>query len=330
MKATYIQYTLVSTLLLLLLSACQNEIDYKGGVSNPRLVMNALLNADTLVNKLFLNLSGNQGTPEVKDALVHLYVNDELKETLPYIRRELNDPTGYYLITTPFAEEDKVRIEATSSDGVHRVYAEVVVPQRIDIQRIDTATITQLESYSNNSEVIRLKIALNDRVNEKNYYQLGIKQNYITRGSSYWEEKDTIFTRSEIAFESSFDMALSDGKPISEAEIENGLFPTVRNQYGIFDDTYFKDKSYTLTVYTTIFEDYYPYVEILKSETLAYDVSLKCITKEQYYYLRAMNILDSDGFDPIMSQPVQMPSNVIGGLGFVGMQASTTQTETIR
>lgn len=330
MKATYIQYTLVSTFLLLLLSACQNEIDYKGGAHNPRLVMNALLNADTLVNKLFLNLSGNQGTPEVKDALIHLYVNDELKETLPYIRRGFNDRTGYYLITTAFAEKDKVRIEATSSDGVHRVHAEVVVPQRIDIQRIDTATVTQLDSYSNNTEVIRLKITLNDRVNEQNYYQLGVKQNYITRGRSYKEEKDTIFTRSESAFESSFDMALSDGKPMSEAEIENGLFPTVRNQYGIFDDTYFKDKSYTLTVYTTIFEDYYPYVEILKSETLAYDVSLKCITKEQYYYLRAMNILDSDGFDPIMNQPVQLPSNVTGGLGFVGMQASTTQTETIR
>ncbi len=330
MKATYIQYTLVSTFLLLLLSACQNEIDYKGGVSNPRLVMNALLNADTLENKLFLNLSGNQGTPEVKDALVHLYVNEELKETLPYIRRGVNDRSGYYLISTPFAEADQVRIEATSSDGVHRVYAEVVVPQRIDIQRIDTATVTQFDSYLNNTEVIRLKITLNDRVNEQNYYQLGVKQNYITCGRPYKEEKDTIFTRSEIAFESSFDMALTDGKPMSEAEIENGLFPTAHNQYGIFDDTYFKDKSYTLTVYTTIFEDYYPYVEILKSETLAYDVSLKCITKEQYYYLRAMNILDSDGFDPIMSQPIQMPSNVIGGLGFVGMQASTTQTETIR
>ena len=330
MKATYIQYTLVSTFLFLLLSACQNEIDYKGGVSNPRLVMNALLNADTLENKLFLNLSGNQGTPEVKDALVHLYVNNELKETLPYIRRGDNDRTGYYLISTPFAEEDKVRIEATSSDGVHRVYAEVVVPQRIDIQRIDTATVTQLNSYLNNSEIIRLKITLNDRVNEQNYYQLGVKQNYITCGRFYKEEENTIFTRTEIAFESSFDMALSDGKPMSEAEIENGIFPTVRNQYGIFDDTYFKDKSYTLTVYTTIFENYYPYVEILKSETLAYDVSLKCITKEQYYYLRAMNILDSDSFDPIMNQPVQLPSNVTGGLGFVGMQASTTQTETIR
>ena len=323
------QYTLLAMLFLLLFSACENEIDYKGSAPKPRLIMNALLSADTIHNKVYLNLSGNQGTPDIKDAVVEFYLNDVLKETLDYIpyNTEPYNTRGYYLVTTPFTEDDNIRIEATSSDGALKVYAEVVVPRRVFIQKIDS--IYTPKANSNNPDgregTMNLKIALNDSPGVKNYYRLEVKKNYITHGFLYWEECDTIQCRSDYGFQSKSDMALNDGKPNSD--ISDGLASYIPNIYGAFDDSYFKDKSYTLNI-DVFFDDSdsnYSFVDEVKYKCLEFVVSLQNITEAQYHYLRVMNLLDSDDYDPSMSQPVQIPSNVIGGLGFVGVGIGDSQ-----
>ena len=328
MKTIKKQYVLLLTLFLTLFFACTNEIDYKGSAPAPRFIMNALLSADTADNKLYLNLSGNQGTPEVKNAIVNLYVNDVLKETLTYIPRDVNADyttrTGHYSIKTPFAENDKIRIEATSFDGDMRVHAEVVVPRRVFIQKVDSLFI--LSPNSSDDYILgdmQLKIGLNDFQGETNYYRLEVKRSYITHGFLYWEERDTTLCNSSYGMQGYSDMALTDGKPISDTDMSNGLYPTIYNLYGIFNDSYFKDDSYTLNVKVAISDSEYSYpsVDEVKYTRSELSISVQSITEKQYDYLRIMNILDSDNYDPMMDQPIQIPSNVIGGLGFVGVHA---------
>ena len=332
MKTIKKQYALFLTLSLSLFFACKNEIDYKGSAPAPRLVMNALLSADTADNKLYLNLSGNQGTPEVKDAIVNLYVNDELKETLNYIPRDANadytNRTGHYSIKTPFAESDKIRIEATSSDGDMRVHAEVVVPRRVFIQQVDSVFIPSPNASADyRMGDMQLKIALNDFPGEKNHYRLEVRKSYITHGLLYWEERDTTLYNSSYSIKGYSDIALTDGKPISDTDMSNGLYPTIYNQYGIFNDSYFKDGSYTLNVRVAISDSEYSYpsVDEVKYKRSELNISLQSITEKQYHYLHIMNIFDSDNYDPMMDQPIQIPSNVIGGLGFVGVHAGDSQ-----
>ena len=45
------------------------------------------------------------------------------------------------------------------------------------------------------------------------------------------------------------DIVLTDGQPSTGDDEDNGLFDTAKNIYGVFDDSRFRDTSYTMTVY---------------------------------------------------------------------------------
>ena len=44
-------------------------------------------------------------------------------------------------------------------------------------------------------------------------------------------------------------IVLTDGQPSTGDDEDNGLFDTAKNIYGVFDDSRFRDTSYTMTVY---------------------------------------------------------------------------------
>ena len=43
------------------------------------------------------------------------------------------------------------------------------------------------------------------------------------------------------------------------------------------------------------------------------------LTADYYRYLKALNCLDDDDYDTTLMEPVSLPSNVSGGIGFVGV-----------
>lgn len=47
-------------------------------------------------------------------------------------------------------------------------------------------------------------------------------------------------------------------------------------------------------------------------------IRLLCITQTDYRYMRAMNCLESGNYNETFMEPVIIPQNVVGGLGFVG------------
>ena len=103
---------------------------------------------------------------------------------------------------------------------------------------------------------------------------------------------------------------------------------TVRNVRNVFTDSRFPDGSYTLNVYT-----YYPDFQGWGSDRknhIQVDVVVRLlsITEAQFRYLRAMNCLDSEDYNETFMEPVIVPQNVSGGLGFVG--ASSEQRVTLR
>ena len=48
-------------------------------------------------------------------------------------------------------------------------------------------------------------------------------------------------------------------------------------------------------------------------------VRLLSITEAEYRYLKALNCLDDGDYDNTLMEPISLPCNVIGGLGFVGV-----------
>lgn len=102
------------------------------------------------------------------------------------------------------------------------------------------------------------------------------------------------------------------------------MFDIAKNVYGVFDDSRFKNSPYTMTVYVPryIFQSYdgpYP------SAKVDIIVHLLSITESEYYYLKALNLIDSDAFDDTINDPIKYPSNVHGGTGIVGISTEVSK-----
>ena len=54
-------------------------------------------------------------------------------------------------------------------------------------------------------------------------------------------------------------------------------------------------------------------------------VRLLSITETEYYYLKALNLADSDAYDEKINEPIKYPGNVHGGVGIVGISTETSK-----
>jgi len=119
------------------------------------------------------------------------------------------------------------------------------------------------------------------------------------------------------------DVVLTDGQPTNSDDEDNGMFDTVKNIYGVFDDSRFKNTSYTMTVYNqTNVEGLSKYGTNVKMDII---VRLLSITETEYYYLKALNLADSDAYDETINEPIKYPGNVHGGVGIVGISTETSK-----
>lgn len=54
-------------------------------------------------------------------------------------------------------------------------------------------------------------------------------------------------------------------------------------------------------------------------------IRLLSITETEYYYLKALNLVDSDVYDETINEPIRYPSNVHGGTGMVGISTEVSK-----
>ncbi len=226
-------------------------------------------------------------------------------------------------ISSKFTPGDVVRIDALTDDGQYHAWAEVTVPQRPhEIADIDTVTIPMTKYYYTQN-FLRYKINIKDRSNEDNYYRLIMDKQMTVK--DYNEETGEFVSRTihRYHFISREDIVLTDGQPTNSDDEDNGMFDTVKNIYGVFDDSRFKNTSYTMTVYNQTDIDGFPeYGTNVKMDII---VRLLSITETEYYYLKALNLVDSDAYDETINEPIKYPSNVHGGIGMIGISTETSK-----
>lgn len=317
---------LISFIVLLTIASCVNELPFSIKDNPPKLVMNALINADSLTNTLFLNLTGKESATHVKNAKVEVRVNGKLTETLhPLAPKADNDLQCRFNITGKFAPGDIVRLDALTDDGQHHAWAEVTVPQRPnEIENIDTLTVP-LTQGSYTEDYLRYRITIKDRPNETNYYRIIVDKQTTLWGYNHEEggSEYIYWTKHSYRFIGREDIVLTEGQPTNGDDEDNGMFDTVKNIYGVFDDSRFKNTSYTMKIYnrtnieTSDEPGFFAGMDVI--------IRLLSITETEYYYLKALNLLDSDAYDEIMSEPIKYPSNVHGGTGMIGITTEVSK-----
>lgn len=322
----YMHYLFLLIVTLAIVS-CENELSFSTKDNPPKLVMNALINADSVTNVVYLNLTGKEQVTHILNATLTVHVNGKLTESLRPLPIPPNAvPQCSFTMKGKFTPEDVVRLDAFTDDGQYHAWAEVTIPRRPDnIEEIDTLTVPLTQSgYTRNH--LRHKITIKDLTGEDNYYRLVMDTRVIQTKLNGNKEIIATQTWHNYNFVSREDVVLTDGQPTTGSDEENSMFDTTKNTYGVFNDSRFKNSIYTMTVYvpSELFRGIDPLGPFL-SEQADITVRLLSITETEYYYLRALNLASSDAYDEMLSEPIKYPSNVHGGTGIVGASTETSK-----
>lgn len=320
---------LLSLVLLGGLFSCENEIPFDGTETKPMLTLNCFLITDSAVtaslssSRFFLDNS-NVFKP-VTNATVLLWVNGQPEDTLE------NRLDGSYVSTYRPVAGDKIRITA-SAPGFEKVSAEEDIRPQNSLFEVDTLTeinkVTPISYEVYNPEtqqyemkqvgtiydyLHRFKIRFRDPKGTENFYRLIAK--VTTLYSSGYSSENYLSDFDDIVFGS--DRGNMDGAFDEES--------SEYNYYNIFSDELIDGKDYYLKFEFKqgIYKFTEPGLNDISKRYITID--LQPISKSYYRFLKSLQALDQA--DEFMSEPVQVYTNVNGGVGIVG--AITSQQKVI-
>jgi len=322
-----IRFVLGITALFLMVS-CEKDIEFSGKITEPLLVVNSLATPDTILtvkvteSKFFLS-NGYTYEP-VTDATVKLFVNGVLNQEMVHLAN------GIYESDYMPVSGERLHLEV-SAPGFETVESEVLVPEKTSIISIDT-TISLTDSYpmlngnyygsaSNTTYLYdtvgyyynnEYNITLNfkDPSEEVNYYRLAVMAKKTF--------DDTTIVESYSFFE--FTDIVSGNSAANESSIFD--FQSTSNTYNVFSDELFDGDEYPLKFkvsqsvinYKPGFEGQGYYER--NPEKVELLIDLQSISKSYYLYLKTVSSYSGDG--NFFSEPVQIHSNIDGGIGILG------------
>jgi len=312
----------VSFIVLLLmfgiLISCETEIPFNGKITEPMLVVNCIpftdtvIQADITASRFFL--SNESEFKVVENATVDLYINGAFKEKM------MEYGQGIYRSHYIPLEGDVVKLNVSAA-GYESVWAESTVPMRLAEFQVDstinrTTTDYIVYNYGYNdagydtvgvrySNIHDFKLIFTDVAGESNYYRLVVKETTIAGEYSMPRYLDNF---DDIVFG-------------TKKENMDGVFSeSPYDRYNIFSDELIDGKTHTITI--PIAQSYETFYD--RADTTTYgktvNFNLQSISKGYYLYLKSLKALEIAS--PFMSEPVQIYTNVNGGLGIVGAGAN--------
>ena len=337
----------ILTLLIfpILMVSCYEEIIIPVGDEEPVAVLNAQLNTADTTHEIYLSVSQQSRVRGLEGADVQVTVNGNTTlRALAVIAGNDQLMTRWetlYAFDADLKPGDEVRIEARK-DAFH-VSATVTAPPAVDLSLIDTSTV-RMSFMGDTGDYLQVKLGFRDlpgdswyRVAacmETEYAYLGEDGNPSPEYSgvqTWWMDPET-----------GFDPIISDGGG-KTGGMDIGALLSEENSYNCFSDNSFRNEECTIrplfvpyVVYSYYndwyiippsedFEEYKSVYEIVYG--MPYYMHRKCFLQvrsidfAQYHYLKALQNLDTYGTEmTFLVEPTTLPSNVEGGLGFVGLE----------
>ncbi len=318
-------YLPVPAILTLLTFACTEEIKFTGEKIDPKIVIYSLLQPDSVITvsvaKSHAVFEEKYVPKQITDAVVKLYRDGELVETLTYVAPE--PQPGYYQ-AMPYSEYvsqgvkpvfgSTYRIEVEMA-GMKKASGEARLPDIIPVIGLDTIE----EKLDQGFIRMEAKVRFSDPGGKNNFYRIAARS---SEGMYYGDK--TVPWSPEIPvtiYESDFSYASGNDPVISPQKEEQDLFGMqIENTFHIFNDDLIEGKEYALTLEINHRQpdtDYY--------EFSIYNFELQSITEDLYMYLRTSSAHMQTN-DVSITEPVMVSTNIENGLGVVGAMASSTVT----
>ncbi|MDO9154435.1 MAG: DUF4249 domain-containing protein [Paludibacter sp.] len=316
----------VLMLISLLAVSCENEIKFNGEETSPLLVVNSFFTPDSLVkvhvSKSKFFLKDDSSFDVVNNAVVNLWINDVKIEKLKSIGE------GYYLGTYMPSVNNRIRITAENTD-FSQVSGTTEIIRPVNILSVDTTSrmlestpITIVSSKPTgglkidtigkiNTKQLNFKVNFMDLPNVKNFYRLMVTvRQYFADGTNkdapfYFYSEDLVFGKNS----------------------ERGIFNEgSNNDYFVFTDELFESKKYGLKFYSNFYEYIYFNEVVNRIDNPKFDfntpikselhINIQSISKS--YFMFAKSRVANLTVNEFFSEPVQIYSNVIGGIGIIG------------
>ena len=331
---------------LLAAVACENEIPYDFGEAGPKLMVTGFLYAGEAEQTVYVSLSEGGTVSGVGDATVRCYVNGTLAASASAHSDDKARGAQYHQLPVRFSADfdtgDVVVLEV-EADGYRASTPELTVPHKPIVEKTDT-TYTTVTHTDWSEEVLRFTVDMTDRKGEDNWYALNLVKE-VTGTFSFEDGRPDIpvVRRSYpmISHSSLTDPILLDGNmALTDVDLDimdymdylgDGRFET-------FSDQLFRDGPARL-VFDSPMQFYYPgadpdlLFEVLRQDfgnevswsaewpvreiSRTLEVQVHGCSKDAYLYLRALRTVRSNGYNPVLTEPVTIPGNIIDGIGFV-------------
>ena len=311
----FLQYTVGLFVAALLLVGCETDVEFRGEQMEPQMVVYSVVTAGKPV-QVFVSRSSfildNEDYSVVKGASVELWVNGALVERLKEVDYDevISDKYGdyeytetihhhYYESTHTCTTGDTVEIRVTSTLFEGEARGATTIPSEPTLGTL-SATIDSVEDGGYTEGTLRCPFT--DSEGEKNYYWLrgGVfnDEHYMHHWASY----------SDIAFSG----GATDG-------LLGEIIGSDYEEYIIFDDALLDGKeSYPLSMEWNMNQ------ESLNSAGTVFRVECCQVDDNFYKYFRSIN-LSADGI--FATEPVQVHSNIEGGIGLVASRSATATRE---
>lgn len=285
MSKVKILHLLIVLTFILLSSACQKTVLLDVGIVKPRLVVNSILDKDSIIrvqlskSRSMVDSSGS--IEKINTATVKIFEDNVLMQTLT------KGSAGLYNSSIKPKTGKDYRLEVDNTEFGH-VQASALIPTPPVLKY---ATQTTVLTPGSTPQYIKFKIGIKDLGIQPDYYYL---RAYIIR-KGYLPGANSSFVLSAV-------IQSDDNVVINDDSMLKGV---------IFDDAAFTGKDYEMIVYT-------PY-RITRDFNLWFELS--SITSDYYKYLVSSIMQNNAGSNPF-AEPVVIKSNVQNGTGIFGAQNS--------
>jgi hypothetical protein len=301
----------VFVLLTIIFGACEKNIDIDIGDTDPMIVLNGVLKADSTV-EIFLSRTR------------HILDNNEINSLLN-ASVEISDEEGnseaLLLGSGNLYRTDQMNIQSgkaytirASAPGYNDVEATTSVPERVPIARFDTSTV-----YNDwGEDMIEFSIELDDPPGVENYYMISISTQLSFSYKEYSYYLDTLYV--DLEKDTVIVGYVRDSVIFTDVRNENVWFESenlaIEQQESytsrvLFSDRLFDGKSYTIR---GRFNTWFLW-GISDSSTI--DVRLQSIDSHYYKYIDSRVDHYYARNDPF-AVPVIVHSNIQNGVGILG------------
>ena len=339
----------------LIVGACTSTIDYDFSRVEPRLMAVGWLEQASDVQTVCISLSEGGLVKAVEDARVICTVNG--KEVADVSARAADmsekpyagslslmlysDPSYFRQLPVSFPASlrpgDKVRLRFEANQGAYQAATgELTVPEPVSIAKVDTARVT-VRHIDWTDRYLQLRADVPDRKGEENWYSISLRNisegwySFLDGGPDLFVSVDNTLYIHDLD-----DPVLLDGNMGAD---DLTFFDFSGNgSFACFSDQMFRDGTAHLKMNAfSSWNDEGPDFMSLGAEVLRrygyietqergfdrcraahrLEIRLSHCSRDAYFYLRALRTISSDGYEPAIVEPVTVPSNIEGGIGFV-------------